>query len=108
MTEDITRLLPTDTHSGTVDKQLHVHAIIRDSHMCPLVGYVANIGVDRRCFVSTIRFQGEEEAWVTVPMFTNCLDAKQPTSVTGGVETLVVKTWREKETVTKVNSTKRR
>lgn len=58
--------------------------------MCPLVGYVASIGVDGGHFVGTISFEGEEEAGVTVPMFTNCLDAKQPATVTGGIETFVV------------------
>ena len=90
MAEDVTRLLPTDAHLGAIDKELHVHAIIRDSHMCPLIGYVAGVGVDGGHFVSTVSFKGEEEAGVTIPVFTDRLDAKQPASVTGGVETFVV------------------
>lgn len=95
MTEDITRLLPADAHLGAVDEELHVHAIVCDSHVCPLVGHVASVGVDRGHFVGTISFKGEEETGVTVPMFTNCLDSKQPTTVAGGVETFVVEAWRE-------------
>lgn len=90
MTEDITRLLPTDAHLGAIDEELHVYAIICDRHMCPLVGYVASIGVDGGHFVGPVSFKGEEEAGVTVPVFTNCLDAKQPATVTGGIETFVV------------------
>jgi len=55
-----------------------------------MVGYVTSIGVDGSHFVGTIRFKREEESWVTVPMFTNCLDAKQPASVAGGIEAFVV------------------
>lgn len=58
--------------------------------MCPLVGYVASVGVDGGRFVGTVSFKREEETGVTIPMFTNRLDAKQPPSVTGGVETFVV------------------
>lgn len=29
-------------------------------------------------------------------MFTDCLDAKQPTSVTGGIEAFVIQSWGEK------------
>lgn len=90
MAEDIARLLPTDSHLGTVDKELHVHAIVSDGHMCPLVGYIARVGVDGGHFVGTVSFEGEEEARVTIPMFTDRLDAKQPASVTGGVETFVI------------------
>lgn len=56
MAEDIARLLPTDADLGSVDKELHVHAIIRDSHMRPLVWYVASVGVDGRGFVGTVSF----------------------------------------------------
>lgn len=90
MTEDITRLLSTDANLGSIDKELHVDTIICDCHMCPLVGYVASIRVDGSHFVGTVSFKGEEEAGVTVSMFTNCLDAKQPTTVTGGIKTFVV------------------
>lgn len=90
MTEDITRLLSTDAHLGAVDIELHVHTIICDCHVCPLVRYVASIGVDGSHFVGTVSFKGEKEARVTVPMFTNCLDAKQPATVTGGIEAFVV------------------
>lgn len=64
--------------------------------MCPLVGYVASIGVDGGHFVGTISFKGEKEARVTIPVFTNCPDAKQPASITGGVETFVIKAWGKK------------
>lgn len=47
--------------------------------------------------MGTISFEGEEEAGVAIPMFTNRLDAKQPASVIGGVETFVIKSWRENE-----------
>lgn len=97
MAEDVTRLLPTDAHLGAIDEELHVHAIVRDRHVRPLVGHVASIGVDGGHFVGTVSFKGEEEARVTVPVFTNRLDAKQPASVTGGVETFVVQTWGEKK-----------
>lgn len=56
MAEDIARLLPTDADLGSVDKELHVHAIICDSHMRPLVWYVASVGVDGRGFVGTVSF----------------------------------------------------
>lgn len=97
MTEDITWLLPTDTNLGTIDKELHVYAIICDRDMCPLIGYVASIGVDGGHFVGTISFKREEEARVTIPVFANWLDAKQPASITGGVETLVVKAWKKEK-----------
>lgn len=97
MAEDITRLLPTDANLGAIGKELHVHAVICDCHMCPLVGYVASVGVDGGRFVGTVSFKGEEETGVTIPMFTNRLDAKQPPSVTGGVETFVVQSWRKKK-----------
>lgn len=93
MTEDITWLFPTDTHLGSIDEELHVQAIVCDCHMCPLVGHVTNIRVDGSRFVSTVSFKGEKESRVTVSMFTNRLDTKQPTSVTGGVEAFVVQTW---------------
>lgn len=90
MTEDITRLLSTDTYLGTIDKKLHVHTIICDCHMSPLVGHIASVGVNEGRFVCTISFKGEEETGVTVPIFTDGLDAKQPASVAGGVETFVI------------------
>lgn len=90
MAKDIARLLPTDTHLGAIEEELHVHAIICDRNMCPLVGYIGSVGVDGGHFVGTVSFKGEEEARVTIPVFTNRLDAKQPSSVTGGVETFVV------------------
>lgn len=90
MAEDIAWLLPTDAHLGAIHKELHVHAIVCDSHVYPLVGYIASVGVDGGHFVGTVSFKGEEEAGITIPMFTNRLDAKQPASVTGGVETFVV------------------
>lgn len=58
--------------------------------MGPLVRYVVSVGVDGGHFVGTVSFKGEEEARVSIPVFTNCLDTKQPASVTGGVETFVV------------------
>ncbi len=97
MTEDITRLLPTDTHLGAIDKELHVHTVICNGHMRPLVGYVASVRVDGGHFVGAVSFEGEEEARVTIPVFTNRLDAKQPAAVTRGVETFVVQTCRENE-----------
>lgn len=90
VTKDITRLLSTDAHLGTIDIELHVHTIICDCYMNPLVGYVASVGVDGSHFVGTVSFKGKEEAWVTVPMFTNCLDAKQPATITGGIKAFVV------------------
>lgn len=90
MAEDIARLLPTDAHLGAIHKELHVHTIVCDGHMNPLVGYIASVGVDGGHFVGTVSFKGEEEAGITISMFTNRLDAKQPASVTGGVETFVV------------------
>lgn len=97
MTEDIARLLSTDAHLCTVDIELHVHTIVCNCHVCPLVGYVASIGVDGRHFVRAVSFKGKKEAGVTVSLFTNCLDAKQPATVTGGIEAFVVKAWRKNE-----------
>lgn len=90
MAKDVTRLLSTDAHLSTIDKELHVHAIMCDCHMCPLVGYVASVGVDGGRFMSTVSFEGEEETGVTISMFANRLDTKQPASIAGGVETFVV------------------
>lgn len=90
MAEDIARLLPADTYLGSIDKKLHVHTIISDCHVCPLVGHVASIGVDGGCFVCTVSFKGEEETRVTISVFTDGLNAQQPASVTGGIETFVV------------------
>lgn len=90
MAEDIARLLATDTHLGPIDKELHVHTVICDCHMCPLVGSITSVGVDGGHFVGTVRFERKEEAGITIPVFTNRLDAKQPASVTRGVETFVV------------------
>lgn len=90
MAEDIAWLLSTDAYLGAIDIEPHVYAIICDSDVHPLVGYVASIGVDGGCFVGTVSFKGEEEPGVTFPVFTDRLDAKQPASVTGGVETFVV------------------
>lgn len=95
MAEDITWLLPADGHLGTVDEELHVQTIICDCHMCPLVWDIASIWVDGGHFVGAISFKGEEEAGFTVPMFTNGLDAKEPATITGGIETFVVQAWRE-------------
>lgn len=71
MAKDVAGLLPTDTNLGAIYKKLHVHAIICDGHMCPLVGYIACVGVDGGRFVSTVGFEGEEETGVTIPMLTN-------------------------------------
>lgn len=101
MTEDITWLLSANTNLGPIDEQPHVHTIICDRHICPLFRYITNISVDGGHFVSTVSFEWKEEPRIAVSMFTNSLDPKQPTSVTGGVETFVVQAWKEKET--KVN-----
>lgn len=101
-TEDVSRLLPTDTNLGAIDEKLHVHAIVRDCYVRPLVRNVASVGVDGGHFVSAVGFEGEEEARVTVPMLTYGLDAQQPASVTGGVETFVIKAWKEKENKVRV------
>lgn len=90
MAEDVTRLFPTDTNLGAVDKELHVHTVVRDCHVRPLVWYVASIGVDGGRFVGTVSFKGEKETRVTIPMFTDRLDAEKPPSVTGGIEAFVV------------------
>lgn len=90
MAEDITRLLPADTYLGSIDKKLHVHTIISDCHVCPLVGNVARIGVNGGRFVCAVSFKGEEETGLTIPMFTDGLNAQQPTSVAGGIKTFVV------------------
>lgn len=95
--EDLARLFPTDGHLGAIDKELHVNAVVRDCHMHPLVGYVASIGVDGGHFVSTVSFEREENTGVTVTVFTYCPDAKQPTTVTGGIEALVIQTWKKKK-----------
>lgn len=97
MTEDITWLLPTHAHLGPVNVELHVHTIVRDRYMCPLVGYVTSIGVYRSHFVGAVSFKGEKEAGFSVSIFAHCLDAKQPASVTGGIEAFVVQAWKEKE-----------
>ncbi|PWA26709.1 hypothetical protein CCH79_00000959 [Gambusia affinis] len=60
--------------------------------------YITNISVDGGHFVSTVSFERKEELRIAVSMFTNSLDPKQPTSVTGGVETFVVQAWKEKKT----------
>lgn len=90
MAEDVARLLPTYAHLGPVKEELHVHAVIRYCHVHPLVGYVTSVGVDGGRFVGTVSFKGEEEAGVTVGVFADRLDAKQPASVTGGIEAFVV------------------
>lgn len=97
MAEDVAWLLPTDAHLGAIDKELHVHAVICNCHMRPLVGHITSVRVDGGHFVGAISFKGEEEAGVTIPVFTNRLDAKQPATVTGGVKTFVVQTWGERE-----------
>lgn len=38
----------------------------------------------------TVSFKGEEETRVTIPVLTDGLDAQQPTSVAGSIETFVV------------------
>lgn len=58
--------------------------------MYPLVGHITDIRVDEGRFVSAVGFEGEEESRVTVSIFANRLDTKQPTSVTGGIEAFVV------------------
>lgn len=90
MTEDVPRLLPTNSNLGPIDEELHVHDIICNCHMYPLVGYVASVGVDGGHFVGAVSFKREEEARVTVFMFTNRLYAKQPATITGGIEAFVV------------------
>lgn len=90
MAEDIARLLPTDAHLGPIDEKLHVHAVISDCHMRPQVGHVASVGVDGGRFVCTVSFKGEEETGVTIPVLTDGLDAQQPPSVAGSIETFVV------------------
>lgn len=97
MTEDVSWLLPTESNLGSVDEELHVDTIVRDRQMRPLVGRVTDIGVDGGCFVGTVSFERKEEARVTVSLFTNSLDAKQPASVTGSIEAFVVQAWKEKE-----------
>lgn len=90
MAEDIARLLPTDTYLGPIDEKLHVHTVISDCQVCPLVGHVTGVGVDGGRFVCAVSFQGEEETRVPIPVLTDGLDAQQPTPVAGGIETFVV------------------
>lgn len=97
MAEDIAGLLSTNGDLGSIDEELHVHAIIGDCNMCPLVWYITSVGAHWGHFVGTVSFKGEEEAGIAVAVFTIRLDAKQPASVTGGIKAFVVKAWKKNE-----------
>lgn len=87
--EDVSRLFSADSSLGTIHKQSHINAIIRDCHVSPVARQIRSVGVDGGDLMCTICLEREEEARVSGALLANCLDTQQPTPITRGIETLI-------------------
>lgn len=92
-TEDAAHLLSTCGYLGTIHIEFHQVPIVRGSQMHPLVGEVAAMCCNGGNFASTIRLQREEIAGVSIPLVTDGVNPQDPSSVTGGVRTFVIKSY---------------